>query len=364
MTRLSPSYKGLTGEKTKDFRFVMRLDRNKCGKKLLDAIYAGDIGVEVMDKSLIYSIESMDLDYGKHCANWQQSLYIQVRKTNTEATSDWMMKDKDLFYMSFHGLRNLDALGLTRADVETCIEQTWIDRIDELGSDNSDYTKCMSYARCSAEPDWGEPAVPDYNDVEKSLSCDASNQCTLQLADGQTFVGYLENDIVHFRGVYYAESPAGANRWKAPIPITFYDSPVDATTDKPGCVNEFSEASDPESEDCLHINIAVQKSALENNEKLPVQAFVHGGGLNTQSNNLKNFNKLVRKGIVSMSLNYRLGAYGFLPLTDLEEGQTYKANWGFQDQLTGLKWINMFAGVFGGDNTQVVLDGCSAGSFR
>ena len=46
VTRLSPSYNGLTGEKTKDFRFVMRLDRNKCGKKLLDAIYAGDIGVD------------------------------------------------------------------------------------------------------------------------------------------------------------------------------------------------------------------------------------------------------------------------------------------------------------------------------
>ena len=160
VTRLSPSYNGLTDEKTKDFRFVMRLDRNKCGKKLIDAIYAGDIGVEVMDKSLIYSIESMDLDYGPHCKNWQQSLYIQVRKTNTDGTSDWMQKDKDLFYMSFHGLRNLEALDITRAEVEECIEQTWIDRIDELGNDNSDYTKCMGYARCGAEPDWGEPAGP------------------------------------------------------------------------------------------------------------------------------------------------------------------------------------------------------------
>ena len=76
VTRLSPSYNGLTNEKDKDFRFTMRFDRNKCTKKLLDAMYAGDIGVEVMDKSLVYNVESMDWDTGV-CKNWQQGrVYI------------------------------------------------------------------------------------------------------------------------------------------------------------------------------------------------------------------------------------------------------------------------------------------------
>merc|ERR1712176_662373 len=100
VTRLSPSYNGLTNEKDKDFRFTMRFDRNKCTKKLLDAMYAGDIGVEVMDKSLVYNVESMDWDTGV-CKNWQQSLYVQVRHTNNDSTDDWMQKERDLIYMSF-----------------------------------------------------------------------------------------------------------------------------------------------------------------------------------------------------------------------------------------------------------------------
>ena len=128
-------------------------------------------------------------------------------------------------------------------------------------------------------------------------------------------------------------------------------------------MNEFSEAGEPESEDCLHVNIAVKRSAIENNEKLPTQAYIHGGGLNSQSNNLRDFSALAANGVLSVSINYRLGAYGFFPLAEIEEGQLAKANWGFQDQLAGLKWISMFAGAFGGDKDSVVLDGCSAGSF-
>ena len=72
-----------------------------------------------------------------------------------------MQKERDLIYMSFHGLRNLDALGIARADVEECMEQTWIDRMDAVGNENSDFTKCMAYARCGEEPNWSnEPAQP------------------------------------------------------------------------------------------------------------------------------------------------------------------------------------------------------------
>jgi len=363
VTRLSPSYAGLENEKATDFRFLMRFDRKQCSKKVLDAIYDGTIGVEVMDKSLVYSVESMDLDYDV-CKSWQHALYVQVRHTNTENTADWMQKDKDLFYMSFHGLRDLDPEIGTREDIQKCMEMTWIDRIDSVGNENSDYTKCMGYARCDEEPNWGSQ-LPDYNDLSKTLSCGDDNNCTLTLSDGQSFIGYLdpETDVVHFRGIYYAEAPTGQNRWKAPIPITFYDAPVDATTDSPGCVNQDSHSTDAESEDCLHVNLAVARSALENGDKLATQAYIHGGSLTTQSNNLRDFSKLAENGVLSVSINYRLGAYGFLPLAEIEEGQSYKANWGFQDQLAGLKWISMYAGAFGGDKDSVVLDGCSAGSF-
>ena len=164
----------------------------------------------------------------------KKALYVQVRHTNNESTDDWMQKERDLIYMSFHGLRNLDALGIARADVEECMEQTWIDRMDSVGNENSDFTKCMAYARCDETPDWSnEPAAPDYNDVSKTHSCDANDQCTLTFADGQSFTGFLNPDnkeVVHFRGIYFAEAPTGQNRWKAPIPITFYDSQSFKTT--------------------------------------------------------------------------------------------------------------------------------------
>ena len=96
MTRLSPSVNNAENEKTKDFRFVLRFDKNKCSGKLLNAIYAGDVGVEVMDKSLVYEIESMDLDYDV-CKPWQHALYVQVRHKNDDNTDDWMQKVLVLF---------------------------------------------------------------------------------------------------------------------------------------------------------------------------------------------------------------------------------------------------------------------------
>ena len=98
-----------------------------------------------------------------------------------------------------------------------------------------------------------------------------------------------------------------------------------------------------------------------NKEKLPMVAYIHGGSLNFGNNN-KNFDSLVEQGVVVVSINYRLGPYGFLHLKSTEEGAMFRGNWALQDQHAGLMWISMFGGVFGGNKNIVTLDGCSAGS--
>ena len=115
------------------------------------------------------------------------------------------------------------------------------------------------------------------------------------------------------------------------------------------------------SEDCLHVKVQVQENVLNKKLKKPVVAYIHGGGFNYGAND-KDLASLADQGLVAFDINYRLGPYGFLTLENIEEGQQYTGNWGLQDQLAGLKWISMFAGVFGGDKNQVTLDGCSAGS--
>ena len=95
-----------------------------------------------------------------------------------------------------------------------------------MGKDDSDFIKCMMYDRCSKTPDWGTttstpttPGLPDglsdNNDDDYTLTSD-DQTCTLVMSDGQTFLGYAEDDFCNFAGISYAETPTGNLRWKSP----------------------------------------------------------------------------------------------------------------------------------------------------
>ena len=384
--RLSPSPKtGMHKEENVDFRFTMRFDKQKCSKAILNAINDGTLSLEVADKNDVYDIESIYMDL-ETCPGWQQALYVQVKHSNPDKLNEWTYKPsannhRDQFYLTMYGVRGIDAIGKARSDVKTCLEQVWVDRMDEIGEDDSDFTKCMMYDRCSKTPDWGTTTtttttttsttttpgrpdgLPDYNDDDYTFTSD-DQTCTLAMSDGQTFLGYVEDDLCNFAGIPYAEPPTGNLRWKSPRLLTSYQDVVDGTALKYGCAT-FTTGDDPTqgnaSEDCLHVNVQVPITALENKEKLPMVAFIHGGAFNFGSNNAS-LRGLAKQGLVTVNIGYRLGPYGFMYLEEAEEGETYKGNWGLQDQLAGLKWISMYGGVFGGDKEQVTLDGCSAGS--
>ena len=146
--------------------------------------------------------------------------------------------------------------------------------------------------------------------------------------------------------------------------ILEYAEEVDAREKGPKCMTRNEKDSEKEgfSEDCLVLKVQVKKTVLENKEKLPVLFYIHGGGFNGGSGQLDSSKAVNYQGVTVVSVNYRLGPFGFLYLNEPEEGQDFQGNWGLLDQQAGMKWVHMFAGLFGGDKDSVTINGASAGS--
>lgn len=172
--------------------------------------------------------------------------------------------------------------------------------------------------------------------------------------------GYQE-----FRGIPYAEQPIGVARFKAPEPLLPFDEPFKA--------ERFGDAAPQEnipffgidrcSEDCLYLNIWTPNSDAQ---KRPVMVWIHGGGFLSGAGSqvlYKGKELAINGDVVVVTLNYRLGALGFLYLNDLiPESYQTSANNGLLDQIEALKWVQANIESFGGDPNQVTLFGESAGA--
>ena len=113
-------------------------------------------------------------------------------------------------------------------------------------------------------------------------------------------------------------------------------------------------------EDCLFVNVHTKAEYIESGEKKPIMAYIHGGAYNFGDGRVEFNNLVLEQDVIYVSIQYRLGPYGFLYHDDADT--PYKTNWGLLDQNVALQWIQQFAGEFGGDVNQVTLSGCSAGS--
>ncbi len=178
-----------------------------------------------------------------------------------------------------------------------------------------------------------------------------------------------------FKGIPFAAPPVGENRWKAPQPCKDWDGIYDAykfapisVQDQPGVgtdiyCREWHVDPDIEiDEDCLYLN--VWTPAKSSDEKLPVLVWFFGGGFQWGYTAEMEFNgeNLAKKGIVVVTVNYRLGALGFLAHPDLfAESPEAPSNFGMLDQLAGLKWVNRNIASFGGDPANITIAGQSAG---
>ena len=178
-----------------------------------------------------------------------------------------------------------------------------------------------------------------------------------------------------FKGIPFAEPPIGENRWKAPKPCKDWEGIYDAykfapisVQDQPGIgtdvyCKEWHVDPDIEiSEDCLYLNVWTNAKSAD--DKLPVLVWIFGGGFQWGYTAEMEFNgeRLARRGIVVVSVNYRLAALGFLAHPDLTaESPDAPANFGLLDQKAGLNWVKENIAAFGGDPDNITIAGQSAG---
>jgi para-nitrobenzyl esterase len=174
-------------------------------------------------------------------------------------------------------------------------------------------------------------------------------------------------DVVAFKGIPYAAAPVGRLRWRPPEPPARWTETRSATAFGPRCPQPPPRASDsaaPTSEDCLSLNIWTPTKS--GSDRLPVMVWIHGGGFfgGTASVPTYDGEALARRGVVLVTLNYRLGALGFLahPALSRESAHGVSGNYGLLDQIAALRWVQRNIAAFGGDPANVTVFGGSAGA--
>jgi len=197
----------------------------------------------------------------------------------------------------------------------------------------------------------------------------ASTDLRVKLDTG-TVEGKQASAIRTFLGIPYAAPPVGDLRWKPPAPAAKWTGVRAAKEFGAHCMQGrvygdmiFPDAGN--SEDCLTLN--VWSTAKKADAKLPVMVWIHGGGFAAggTSEPRQHGEKLAARGVVVVSMNYRLGVFGFLVHPELakESGRDSAGNYGLLDQTAALQWVQRNIAAFGGDPANVTIFGESAGSF-
>ncbi|NDP27377.1 MAG: carboxylesterase family protein [Flavobacterium sp.] len=211
--------------------------------------------------------------------------------------------------------------------------------------------------------------IPFFSNAQQSVN---PNAFPVQIT---TANGIIEGEfdiksiIQTFKGIPFAQPPIGNLRWKSPQPVTNWKGIKQTKKFGPRAVqsNIFGDMgfrSDGISEDCLYLN--VWSPAKSSDEKLPVLVYFYGGGFaaGDGSENRYDGENMAKKGIVTLTVNYRLGIFGFFSHPELtkESPNHASGNYGFLDQNAALKWVQANIAQFGGDPKRVTIAGESAGS--
>jgi len=198
-----------------------------------------------------------------------------------------------------------------------------------------------------------------------------ADSLTTKTAQGKAHGKTINNGQVKaFLGLPYAAAPIGDLRWKAPQPPAKWNGGRDATSYGAHCAqnhvyDDLVFEDNGQSEDCLFLNVYAPASS-QAKSKLPVMFWIHGGGYyaGASSEPRHNGDFLPIKGVVLVTINYRLGVFGFLATADLaKEANGAAGNYGLLDMVAALQWVKANIGQFGGDPDNVTIFGESAGSF-
>jgi para-nitrobenzyl esterase len=186
--------------------------------------------------------------------------------------------------------------------------------------------------------------------------------------DAGRIAGSSTGDVEAFLGIPYAAAPVGDLRWRAPQPVVRWAGVHSATAFAPACmqsgVSMPGEAPPSISEDCLHLN--VWKPRRRAPQPAPVMVWIHGGGYTNGATSMPLYwgDRLARRGVVFVSLAYRLGPLGYLAHPELtaESPAGGSGNYGLMDQIAALRWVQRNIAAFGGDPGNVTVLGQSAGA--
>ncbi|RYY27124.1 MAG: carboxylesterase family protein [Sphingomonadales bacterium] len=169
-----------------------------------------------------------------------------------------------------------------------------------------------------------------------------------------------------FKGIPYALPPVGENRWKPPLGVPAWSDTRDASNFGPACQQPpapadsiYAESYPAMSEDCLSLNIWAPAKA----KNAPVFVWIHGGNLvrGASSQALFDGSELAKRGIIVVSINYRLGVFGYFAHPGLTAQQGTSGNYGVLDQVAALRWVKANIAAFGGNAGKVTIAGESAG---
>jgi para-nitrobenzyl esterase len=210
--------------------------------------------------------------------------------------------------------------------------------------------------------------------VLSSLVAAAAGPVTVTISSGR-LAGVAGRDagVRVFKGIPFAAPPVGPSRWKAPEPVVAWTGVRAADRFAPACVQNVTGSRLPWTEefmhqgavdeDCLYLNVW---TAASGRARRPVLVYLYGGGFNEGSGSVAIYDgeALASKGLVVVTLNYRVGVFGFLAHPELaaESRRAASGNYGLLDQVAALRWVQQNIAAFGGDPGNVTIAGQSAGA--
>jgi para-nitrobenzyl esterase len=189
--------------------------------------------------------------------------------------------------------------------------------------------------------------------------------------EGGMISGAAADGISSYKGIPFAAPPVGELRWKAPQPVVAWEGVRECKDFGPECPQTpypqgslYYSPPQKQSEDCLYLNVW---TGAKDGEKRPVMVWIHGGALTRGSGSTRVYDgtAFVKKGVVLVTINYRLGPLGYLAHPELtaESPNHASGNYGVLDQVAALKWVQKNIAAFGGDPRRVTIFGESAGSW-